>query len=185
MELQTRRWLGRLISAGLITLAIALAVNWTLHRMPNRGRIRVEREAVPQETLGSGDLRIYNSDSSVDVVLVGDRVLAGLSPKTVAKVRAEMEKSAARDTSGLGGSIAQMVKKQVSGAIGMHVVYPLAEIRDVRYEDGHLVIEKTTGATTRLFHNTKINGDRETGEFRPEDAQRFIEAVRARKKSTS
>jgi hypothetical protein len=169
----------------LITLAIALAVNWTLHRVPNRGRIRVEREAVPLEAMNAGDLRIYNSDSAVDVVLAGDRVLAGLSPKTVARVRAEMEKSAAKDTSGLGGSIAQMVKKQVAGAIGMHVVYPLAEIRDMRYEDGHLIIEKTNGSATTLFKNTKINGDREAGEFRPEDAQRFIEAVRARKKSLS
>jgi hypothetical protein len=177
----SRRWIGRIVSAALIVLAIAFVVNWGLARIPHPGRVRVQRQAVSDAALGPGDMRIYNRDSSVDVVLAGDKVLAGLSPKTVEKVRSEMEKSAARDTSGLGGMIAQTVKQTVASNIGIHAVYPLIEIADLRYDDGRLTIHKHDGSVTHLFGNAKVNDRDVSKSFPEEDAQRFIDAVRARK----
>ena len=64
--------------------------------------------------------------STVDVILKGDKIMTGLSDKTVARVRTEMDKSREKDTSGLGGAIASMVKKTVAENIGTHAVFPRA-----------------------------------------------------------
>lgn len=182
MELATRRRTYRLVRAGLIVLTIGVVAIWFLRRAP-REEIQIQAEAPSVESLGPGDIQIYNSDSTVDLVLQGDRILAGLSPQTIAKIRAELETSIAKDTSGVGGTIAQMVKRTVAGAIGTRVVYNLAEIRDVRYDDGELVLERERGGEAELFKNTKVDGKPLSKSFRPEDAQRFIAAVRQRKNS--
>jgi hypothetical protein len=143
-------------------------------------RVRVETEMPPPNALGPGDLRIYSADSSVDLMLVGDKILAGLSPKTVAEVKTKLETSAARDTSGLGGSIAQIVKKSVAGAIGTHAAFPLSDIRDVRYDGDQIVVEWKDGKTHNLFGGTSVNDRKVSNSFRPEDAKRFIDAVHER-----
>lgn len=131
MDLAARRRTYRLMQAGLVVLTVAVLAIWFLRRVP-RQEIQIQAEGPSAEPLGPGDIQIFNADSSVDLVLQGNRILAGLSPKTVAKVRAELEASTAKDTAGLGGTIAQMVKRTVAGATGTRVVYPLAEIRDIR-----------------------------------------------------
>jgi hypothetical protein len=183
MDASSRRWIARLIRFGLVILAIAVVAAWIGHRVPKRSRsVHVQAVVPASEALGAGDLRIYNADSSVDVVLAGDKILAGLSPKTVAKVRRELDTSSMSDT-GLGGSIASLVKKTVAGAIETHMVYRLADIRDVRYDEGRLVFEWVDGGDHNLFGDTKVDGKRQGNTFRADDAERFIEAVRARKKS--
>lgn len=164
---------------GLVVLAIVLVSGYFARKMPHRSRVRVQTEVPPPDSLGPGDMRIYNADSSVDLILVGDKILAGLSPKTIAKIRGEMEKSAAHDTGGLGGSISQIVKKSVAGVIGTHAVFPVADIRDIRSEGDQIVFEWKDGSTHQLFGGTKVNGER-ANTFRPEDAQRFVDAVKAR-----
>lgn len=182
MELAARRWAGRFIRFGLVGVAILLVALWGKRKFASDHRVSIQREPVAQEALAPGDMRIFSVDSSVDLVLQGDRVLAGLSPKTVAKVRAEMERSTPRDTSGLGGLIASTVKSSVSDAIGTHVVYPVADIREISYSDGRLVLMTASGRV-RLFSNTKVSGTDASELFSPEDAQRFVEAVRARQAS--
>lgn len=196
-DLRTRRWLGRLIRVGLIGVAILFVASWGWSKIGGHnlvfarsgrgsgrtiGGVSGVEGAVTDASLSPGDMRIYNRDSTVDLVLRGAQVLAGLSPKVVAKVQADMAKGSDKDASGLGGLIASTVKQTVANSIGTHVVYPVANIEDMRYEDGQLVIEQTNGEETRLFGNSKVNG-REAGKlFDEADAKRFIEAVRARRR---
>jgi hypothetical protein len=183
MNTTSRRWVAGFVRFGLVIAAFAVVGTWVIHRIPGRGNVRAQLEAPSVEALPPGDIRLYNADSAIDVVLSGDKILAGLSPKTVAKVRTELDSSRTKDTSGFGGSIASLVKKTVSGAIGTHIVYPLADIRDIRYDKGHLVLEWTKGGDHNLFGDTKVNDRRESNTFRADEAERFIEAVRARKRS--
>jgi hypothetical protein len=178
----SRRFVAALIRLTLVVLAIVLVGRYFKNKFfPHRTIVHVQREAPPpNEALGPGDMRIYSADSSVDLVLSGNNILAGLSPQTVEKVKREMDKKADRDTSGFAGSITQIVKSSVAGAIGTHAVYPLADMRDIRYEDGQIVFEAKDGKQHDLFGNTKINGNKVSNAFRPDDAQRFVEAVRAR-----
>ena len=179
----SRRWIGRLARIGLIVVAIAFVAAWfgrkATRKIPN---VRVQRAEVTEQAMGPGDLRIYNADSSVDVVLHGAQVLAGLSPQTAAKVREELAKDADKDTTGLGGFISQTVKQTVANAITTHIVYPVADIEDMRFEDGQLIIERRNGEETRLFGDAKVNGREQGKTFREDEAERFIAAVRARKK---
>jgi hypothetical protein len=178
----SRRFVGALIRLTLVVLAIAFVGRHFKNKFfASHGNVRVQREAPPaNEALGPGDMRIYSADSSVDLVLSGTNILAGLSPKMVEKVKAEMEKSTDRDTSGFAGSISHLVKSSVAGAIGTHAVFPLSDIRDVRYENEQIVFEGKDGKNHGMFGSTKVNGNKASSSFRPEDAQRFVEAVRAR-----
>ena len=182
MQLQHRRWVGRLIKAGLVLVALMIVLAWIQKKSPVRGDLRVQSQAPTADALGAGDLRIFNDDSTVNLVLQGPNVLAGLSPKVIEKVRAEIKESTADDTAGLGGSIAQLVKTTVANAIETHVVYPVRDMRDIEYTNGRIVVTRRDGSTTELFKNIKNDGEPLSQTFPPEEARRFVEAVRARMK---
>jgi hypothetical protein len=169
-----------LFRIGLVLLGIVVIGGYIGHRMPRQSHMRVRTEATALDSLAAGDIRIYNTDSSVDLVLKGNEILAGLSPVMVAKIRNQLDTSASQDTSGLGASISQIVKKSVAGAIGTHAAFPLSDIRDIRYEGQQIVFDWKDGGHHQIFGGTKVNGGRVSNSFRPEDADRFIEAVRAR-----
>jgi hypothetical protein len=130
-------------------------------------------------TLGPGDVRITNQDSSVDLAAVGQRIVVRLSDKTMAKVHEGTDTTKLRD-SGLGGSIERMVKRTVASALGQQFEYPIADVRDARYENGAIVLD-VNGREPRLLANTKVGGKKLMESFRPEDAQRFVAAVNAKK----
>ena len=180
MSPSSRRLIAALARTGLVLLALVLISGYVMRHISGRTHMHVQTEAPAPDALGPGDVRIYNADSSVDLILAGDKILAGLSPKTVAEIKAKLETSASGDTSRLGGSIAQIVKKSVAGAIGTHAVYPLAEIRDIRYEGDRIVVDWKNGGKRELFGNSKVNEHQVSDSFRPEDAKRFIDAVHAR-----
>jgi hypothetical protein len=180
MSLTSRRFVAGLIRVGLVLLAIVLVSGYFARKRAHKVRVSVQTEVPPPEALGPGDVRIYNADSSVDLILVGDKILAGLSPKTIAKIKGGLEESASRDTSGLGASISQIVKKSVAGAIGTHAAFPVSDLRDIRYENEQIVFERKDGSTHQLFGSTKVNGNKVSNTFRQEDAETFIAAVKKR-----
>lgn len=129
-------------------------------------------------TLGPGDVKITNADSSVDMALVGQQIVVRLSDKTMAKVREGTDTSKA--DSGFGGSIEKMVKRSVASALGQQYTYPLTDVRDARYENGRIVLD-VNGREPRLLANTQVGGKKVMESFRPDDAQRFVAAVNAKK----
>ena len=180
----SRRLVAALVRTGLVVLAIIVVVAWFTRHMPHRRhmQVQVQSEAPPAPALGPGDLRIYNTDSAVDLTLQGNRILAGLSEKTVAKVKNKLDSATRRDTGGgLGASIGQIVRQSVAGAIGTHAVFPLADIRDIHADGGRILIDWTDGGHHELFGSTKVNDNKVSNTFSPDDAKRFVDAVRARK----
>ncbi len=178
--MNSRRVVGGLIRFGLVILACWLVIAWVRRRISSHNHVRVEAQA-PPETLGPGDMRIYNADSSVDIVLMGDKILAGLSSKTVAKIKSGVDESRSGDTSGFGGMVSQIVKSTVAGAIGTHAVFPLSEIKDIHYADGKIRVQWTDGGDKELFSGTSVNHQKVSDSFNEAEAKRFVEAVRARK----
>ncbi|HEX8725899.1 MAG TPA: hypothetical protein VF737_10980 [Gemmatimonadaceae bacterium] len=178
----SRKWAGRAFQFAVVLIALAFAGNWIRsHFNSARHDSHVAGLEMPPDSLGPGDIRIMNADSTVDLVLVGDRIWAGLSPRMVAKVRRDMDTSQHADT-GLGGSIAKMVKSSVAGAIGTHVVYRVSDIRDVRFDSGRVIFDWKSGGHDTMFKNTRVNGDRSNAPFTQADAERFIAAVQERQK---
>lgn len=181
MSNPSRRFIAGLIRFGLVILAIVLVTGYVKRRFPKRNRdLHVATSPAP-DSLGPGDLRIYNTDSTIDLVLKGDKILAGLSPKMVEQIKAKLDTSASKDTSGIGASISSIVKRSVAGAIGTHAAFPLADVRDLRYVNGQVTFEWTDGRERPIFENANVNGTKASKSFREEDVQRLIAAVRARK----
>lgn len=185
MDLQTRKRVGTLIRIGLIIGTLVYVVGfWIAKRVPRPPEhVSVQRDAPPATSLGPGDLQIISTNGTVDLILKGDKIMGGLSPATVAKVRAEMEKQAGKDSTGFGGMIAGMVKSSVASAIGTHITYPVGEVTEVRFDDGRLVIKtKTGGEKENSFGDIKVDDKKESARFSKEDGDRFIAAFKARKK---
>ena len=182
MTVSSRRVVAGLIRFGLVLLAIVFVSGYFIHKRPARSKhtMRMETEVPPPSALAPGDMRIYNRDSSVDLILKGNSILAGLSPKTIAKVKDAVNEKTSGETTGIGGSIAQIVKSSVASAIGTHASYPLNEIRDIRYEDNTIVLEWKNGDEHELFRDTKVDGEKVSRTFAQEDAERFIAAVKDR-----
>jgi hypothetical protein len=142
---------------------------------------RPESAGFSTDSLGTDEVRIVTVDSGVDLVLARDSISGGLSQKTLATVRQSVDTATVKST-GFAGSIEKMVKSSVSTAIGHRVAVPLSDVKDVRYEGGKLVFE-WNGKPPRMFENAKENQKPVLESFRPEDARRFADAVRARKRA--
>jgi hypothetical protein len=132
-------------------------------------------------SLGAGDVAIVNTDSSVEMAVVGQNIVVRLSDKTMSRIRQETDTSAVRD-SGIGGSIERLVKSTVRSALSRQVTYPISKVNDARYENGEIKLI-VDGRQPSLFTNTKVGGRRLMESFRPEDAERFVAAVNARKQA--
>jgi hypothetical protein len=153
--------------------------NPSINPNPNPGRDQGNVGRRDSLVLGPGDMLITNQDSSVDLALVGQRIVVRLSDKTMDKVRRETDTTALKD-SGFGGSIERFVKKTVQSTLGQQFAYPLSDVRDARYENGTIVLD-VNGKEPRLLANTQVGGKKLMESFRPEDAQKFVAAVNARK----
>jgi len=181
MELQSRRRVFLLIRIALILGTLAFIPVWMWHRVTRSPKnVSVQREAPTATALGKGDLQIISTDGAVDLILQGDKIMGGLSPATVAMVRAKMDESKVKDSSGFGGMIAGIVKSSVADAIGTHVTYPLSEVREVAFEDGKLVVVTKAGERKRV--NVNSDDGKKSTRFSDADADRFVAAVVARKK---
>lgn len=182
MELRNRKRVIFFVRLGLIAATIIFVFSWIGGRVSNGLKdVKVQREAPSASALGPGDVQILTTDGTFDVILTGDKILAGLSPATVAKVRDEMGKQSGND-SGLGAVIAGAVKSSVASAIGMHINYPLSNVKELKFLDGKLTIVTNDGSTHGLSGDSKDGNRKEKAQFAKADADRLIAAVDARKR---
>ena len=126
----------------------------------------------------AADVRIQTTTGQLDLALAGDTISAGLAGDVLAKARHATD-SAKSSGGGFGSSIEQMVANTVLNAVSSRVRFPVSAVKDVRYENGAIVFEWNE-RPTRLFEQTKVNGKPFLESFSPEDAERFVRAVRAR-----
>jgi hypothetical protein len=131
-----------------------------------------------------GDIRIASVDSEVDLALLGDTISGGLSAKTLAKVKHDTDTGAVKGT-GFGADIEKMVKGTVQSALTTRVSFPLSAVKDVHY-DGRKIVFDWNGKTPRSFMSVHVHNNKDALEaFSASDAQRFVDAVRARKEASS
>src|SRR5262245_64994820 len=92
----SRRLVAGLIRFALAVLAIVLVTGYVRRRLPKHRDLHVATAPAP-DSLGPGDLRIYNTDSTIELVLKGDKVLAGLSLKMVEQIKAKTDTSTSKE----------------------------------------------------------------------------------------
>jgi hypothetical protein len=130
--------------------------------------------------LQRGDIRIVSVDSGVDLALLGDTVSGGLSQYSLAKVKRETDTLTVKGT-GVGADIERMVKGTVQSAVATRVAFPVSAVRDVRYEGGRIIFD-WNDKPRYLFGKMNVNKKDVMGSFSPADAERFVDAVRARRR---
>jgi hypothetical protein len=131
--------------------------------------------------LAAGDVRIVTTDGGMDLALIGDTISSGLSPGAIEKARHETDTAAVTGT-GFGADLEKMVKGTVQKAIGTRAVFPIADVREVRY-DGHALEFEWAGKPPQVYSSMKVNGKPFLESFAPDDAKRFADAVNARKQA--
>ncbi len=165
------------VVATLLLLTVACS-----HKDDTRAEVPVKLSRTTDTSryeMQPGDIRIASVDSGVDLALIGDTISGGLSAKTLAKVRHDIDTSAVKG-SGLGSEIEKMVKGTVQSALATRVNVPLSAVKDVRY-DGRKIVFEWNGKPPKTFSNVKVDKKDALESFSAEDAQRFVAAVRARK----
>jgi len=133
------------------------------------------------EAASPGEVRIITTSGQLDLALIGDSISSGLSPSSLAETRRGADTGMVTG-SGLAATIERAVKGAVGGALNTRMSFALSDINDVRYEAGALKFD-WRNERTRLFDNTSINGRPFLESFSPADAERFVQAVRARKRA--
>jgi hypothetical protein len=167
--------------SAVLLIATALGLVACSHRDRDEDRAESPPPASSAVMQDDGrDVRITTTGDEVDLALVGDTITSGLSEQTLAKARHETDASAVQGT-GIGASIERMVKSGVQTALATRVAIPISALNDVRYEHGAIVFDWKRKPTA--FVKTNVNGKPILESFRPEDAQRFVDAVRARKRA--
>ncbi|HEY4215508.1 MAG TPA: hypothetical protein VGM67_00135 [Gemmatimonadaceae bacterium] len=132
--------------------------------------------------LGPGDVQIVSSDSAVELAIVGDTVIGGLGTKVLDKVRGETDTNKVKGND-FGANIEKMVKQNVADALSHQMLVPVSSIREVTYSDGTLHFRNNNGSEMHVFESSSKGGHDHTT-FDEADAQRFIAAFDARKRSS-
>ena len=132
--------------------------------------------------LGPGDIRIASTDSSVELAIVGDSLVAGLGARVRNKVARDLDTTKLASSNGFGASIEKMVKSTVASALDHEIEFPLSQISDVQAQGGHLVFFDRDGKPMNVFQSRKDrDADDDAKTFPPSDAQAFVSAFKARK----
>lgn len=125
-------------------------------------------------------LAITTQDGTVVLALTKkNRVAMRLSDSLRQHVDAEMAQEFARDPgeSAFGRWVQRMTANLVSKGMGFELSVPVRDIEDARYEDGEIRFEYRRDRSWK-FNSFKRDGHSPLADFRPEDAERFVEAVR-------
>jgi hypothetical protein len=116
---------------------------------------------------------IPSEDGSVDLVLSAERLFLRLSDETRARAEEEMARDLGGEE-GIAGAVASAVSRGVSRALGVTVSWELEEIREIRLDDGRLVVELRNGSDA--LEEVRINDRDVARTFEEEDVRRVIEA---------
>ena len=140
------------------------------------GPIDVEMDglALSSDLDGTPVQAVTTQNGEVELGLT-DRVLySRLSKETQATLAAEME-AETEGAEGLGGRLARAISGAVAEGLTTAVQVPLADVRDLRTQEGRLVIEMADGEPSP-FEHTETNGRPMLEQVSEADARRLAEA---------
>jgi hypothetical protein len=148
-------------------------------------------EAAKEDTAGAGamleapepqpvdSIEITTTAGTVTLGLARDTVYMRLSDATLEMAARGLDTAEAR-SGGVGARIERMVKSSVRSMLRQRISYALADIEDVRYEDGAITF-RYRDERTLSFEDVKSDDRPVLESFSPPDAARFVAAVRAAK----
>lgn len=142
-----------------------------------------DRDTTPAEKLGPNDMMMTTTDSTMQMGVIGDHITMRLAPKALDSIRVATDTNKV-EGSGFAASLEKTIKRSVATALQKQVEIPLADVRDVRYENGRIVFD-WANKPAMAPDNTKTNGRDLLSSFSAQDSERFVAAVKAHKASPS
>lgn len=131
------------------------------------------------EDLGSDIHSMATEDGALKMGLTREWVYFTLSDSVRAEAEAEL--TARTDSSGVKGFFGGLMRSAVGKALSFRAKYAVSEIRDIRWEDGRMVVE-FVDPDRRLDDNLHADDDEPVTEaFAEEDVRAFSEAFRGLK----
>lgn len=175
------RGAARTMVTGLVVLTVAVGCtikSETTVSEDSGSSVRVSMSSAPAEsaTLAEGDVRITSTDNVLVLSLIGDTVRMQLSDSLRNSVAAEIKNDGANsdDKSGIAALVTKSVAGVVKTAMGFTVKAAAKDVKNLRYENGHILFEIANS-------NTKVNAEgrnqNEKATFTEADAKKFIDAV--------
>ncbi len=164
-----------------VAIAIPLLVAGCRHKDSNTtiaGASFVARDTTTP--LGPGDIRIANSDSSVELALIGDSLVTGFGPRVLREINEKTDTSKV-DGNGLAAGIEKLVKGTVANAMSHELKFSLRDISDVKYDGDRLLFYGKDGKQMKLFENTEVDHKKVSQTYSANDARRFVAAFKAKK----
>ena len=131
-------------------------------------------------TLGPGDVRIMNADSSIELAVIRDSIVTGFGPRVLAEIEKGTDTTQVKGD-GFGASIEKMVKSTVASALNHEMRYSVSDVERVQYTNGKIEMYWKDGSRMKLFENTKQKDKPVSETFSEGDAKQFIAAFDAKK----
>jgi hypothetical protein len=144
------------------------------------GKSRAEERPATSNVERSDEVAITTRDGNVVLALTSANTVAmRLSDSLRKYVNEEVAREFANDSadSRFGRWIQRTTADLVAKGTALEFAVPVHEIKDVRYEDGEIRFDYTARRKLQ-FSSFNKDGRSPLNDFRPEDAERFVEAVR-------
>jgi hypothetical protein len=131
------------------------------------------------EDLGPDRYSMVSQEGEVKMGLTDEFVYVSLSDEAVETARSEMREGAEKE--GVAGMVGGIVEKTVGKALGFRARFAVAEIEDIRWEDGEMrivFVDPDRRLDERSFH---VDDRPLTEAFSQEDVEAFAREFRALK----
>ncbi|NIP82272.1 MAG: hypothetical protein GWM90_24850 [Gemmatimonadetes bacterium] len=127
------------------------------------------------DEIGPDRHAMLSEDGNVKMGLTDEFVYFALSERALEEARAEMREEA--DKEGVEGFFGGVLEKTVGKALGFRAKYPVAEIRDIRWEDGAMRID-FMDPDRSLDRSFRVDDEPVAEAFSEEDVRAFGDAFR-------
>lgn len=164
----------RLIAATAAMIALAAAPASAQTRSSSS-----EARVVSRQPLRAAESAIQTRDGRVAFLLVDRTLVLQMTDRGLANVARDMDQDL-KEESGIGRFIGGIVRSSVRSMLDHGIEYPLAELREARYEGGRLRLVGRDGK--EVFQNVKLNDTEVMESFDPAHARAFVARVNQAKR---
>jgi hypothetical protein len=159
-----------LLLAALLPAGAALAQDH--HMTIGSVEVRKPLEWGARHDLARARFAMLTEDRAAALVLTRDVVAVQLSDRTMRKLDREIGRERDEDDNVIADAIKSAILGSVRSLLDHSLECPIADLRDVRYRDGRLILITVDGE--RIFEDLEINDHEVLEGFSERDAQAFV-----------
>jgi hypothetical protein len=134
----------------------------------------IDADIVQRVTPDQAEEAIRTRGGSVDLMLTDSRLIIQFSDHFLENIQQEINKERTGD-SGFVDAILSAVSGGVQTLLDRAMAIPLHELREIRYDDGRLIIIHQNGK--EIFNDLEVDGIDVMEDFTPDDGHRFAAAA--------